>query len=158
MRCIDCHWFKKAPPAGRESKPCSELGEVASNAACDRFTEFVYEHDPPPELKKLSSKELEGVLGALCGQKYHEIFGEIIAEEFVLDQNLDHALKKPSAQLQQQGASITADFGDLKRTANKMISLYRTYRLATALGLGAFVDQIMTAEIEKNFRYHGKED
>ncbi len=154
-RCFDCHWYETAPPAGRESSSCNDLGELAQSQACDQFTRRVESEevfldlkpDPLPTLK-----QREEYIGALKNQSYAEIFHEILAENFVLSQDAYRSMKAVQAQLQTQGAEITAQAADFDRTAQKLIDIYVTYRLACAVGLGAFVDRIMQREIENKFR------
>ncbi len=153
MRCHDCHWFENAPPAGRKAKPCVQLAEMAQNQACDHFTEKIQDApEPVLTLPKMEPDQVEGYIGALTEQKYRDIFHEIIAESFVLEQDLDIAAKTIAAQLQTQGANITAPADQFKRIADKLIELYVVYRTCNAVGLGAFAGEIMTAEIARKFK------
>jgi hypothetical protein len=154
-RCFDCHWFENAPPSGRRSKPCADLGELAQSESCDNFVEKLIDK-PAPALprKPVTPVEAGNIIGALMHEEYRTIFGEVIAEGFVLEQDADLALKNIRAQLETQGANIALEGNEYKRIADKLIYLYKTYRLILAVGLGRYADEIMAQEIANRYKVH----
>lgn len=156
-RCYDCHWFESAPPAARNPEPCADLGELPQNQACDHFKSRVEEIDTYEVLEPTpihTLKERVKYLGSLTEESYRSIFHEILAENFVLAQDADLAVKTVQAQLQAQGATAIAPAEDFKRTFDKLVDLYVTYRMINAVGLSTFANEIMSVEIANKFKSH----
>ncbi len=151
MRCSDCHWFENAPPVGRKSLPCIEQGELAQNEACEYFREREVSNVPTLPRQEITPEKAKRVIGALGNESYHDIFREIIAESFTLEQDSRLAMLNVQAQLQQQGAEIVLDGDEYKRYADRLVDLYVLYRMACATGLGRWADDIVTAEISRKF-------
>ena len=61
-------------------------------------------------------------------------------------------IKQIQYELQTQGAEITLPADQFKRYTSKIVDLYVLYRLCCAMGLGAYVDEIMSQEIENKFQ------
>lgn len=153
-RCIDCHWFEHEPPVARQSKSCSELGELAQSKACENFAMKVPDGIDGPLIAPhqfATLEERKEFLGALMDEPWAAIFHEILAENFALSQDAFLAVKKVQGQLQTIGANIQVMPRDFQRTADKMLDILVTYRLACALGLGRFADEIIQKEIEVKF-------
>ena len=158
-RCIDCHWLLVKVLHGRELRSCQDLGEIEQNAACERFTE---KKDVPSDAlstvvtpPKVDPVEVEEYLGTLAHQKYREIYHEILAESFVMEQDLRLAIHTVKAQLQTQGADITVDGTEFERMAAKLVDLHVLYRLINATGMASFTDQIMEMAITRAFKPAG---
>jgi hypothetical protein len=91
------------------------------------------------------------VVGALTHQSYRDIFHEVLAENFVLEQDLRVAVDSIKAQLQAQGANIALDPKTFERQAGRLMDLYVLYRLGLVVGLGRYIDDIMRVEISRLF-------
>jgi hypothetical protein len=136
-----------------------DLGELAQSEACDHFTGKVIDDTPIPQLerKPISPIEAEKIIGALTNEEYRTIFGEVLAEGFTLEQDAQLALKNIQAQLQTQGVNIELEGNEYKRVTDRLIDLYKTYRLILAIGLARYSDEIMAQEIIRKFRVSTKE-
>jgi len=145
MRCIDCHWFETKTKVRREMLSCKDLGEKAHTQSCDHFLKRQGEGQETAEWS-------ESLIGALSDVKFREVFHEIIAESFVLEQDAKLSVATVQAQLQTQGAQVSIDEMDFERHTSRIIDLYILYRLILAMGLGRYTDEIMRAEIERKFR------
>lgn len=131
MTCKDCVWFGRS--MGRAQKSCQDLGETEDNNACPSFL------------------NVPARVASLGQEHYRDVFHEIISEQFVLEQDLSVAVDTVKAQLQAQGALITMEDGFIKRASSKLIDTVIMYRLSLAVGLGRFVDQIMSHHIDSTF-------
>jgi|GEM_PF-4813407 len=141
MMCRDCAWFRR--PRGRVPTTCADVGEEPEGDACPQF-----EVDAPePEVP-----EPAAFVGALTRQSYRDIFHEVLAENFVLEQDARLAIDTVRAQLQAQGANIAMEPSSFNRQAGRLIDLYVLYRLVLAVGLSRYVDDIMRTEIVRMFR------
>ena len=138
MNCKDCRWLDE--PHGRDGASCRDQGNGDDSEACDTFAAL----DP-----EVSRAFTERKIGALTQQSYQAAFHEIMAEKFVLEQDLVLAETSIQMQLQSQGANVRADLQPMLRTANWLIDIYGTYRLSCAVGLGRFADDIINREIER---------
>lgn len=141
MRCRHCAWFRR--PRGRTPTTCRDLGEEPDRDACPQFEPDV----PEPEIP-----EPEQYVGALTQQHYRDIFHEVLAESFVLEQDAKVAIDTVRAQLQTQGANIQLDPARFQRVSGRLTDLYVLYRLCMAVGLSRYVDGIMEQEITRMFR------
>lgn len=106
----------------------------------------------PPDAKKILTQ-----LGALSDMKYRDIFHEVLAESFTLEQDSELALKTIQAQLQTQGAEVVLEGFAYQRYASRLAELWTLHRLILAMGLAPYLDQIMAAEIEYRFKPPRKE-
>lgn len=140
MHCRHCAWFRR--PRGRVPTTCRDLGEEPSSEACSQFEIDAPTPDPPSP---------EAAIGALMSQNYRDIFHEILAESFTLEQDLHISVDTVRAQLQAQGANISAMPAQFNRVAGKLVDLYVLYRLALAVGLGRFADTLVGVAINKSF-------
>jgi len=141
MLCRDCAWFHR--PRGRVATTCRDVGEDADNEACPQFENREPEH---------VVAEPEAAVGALVHQNYRDIFHEMLAESFTLEQDSKLAVATIRAQLQAQGANIEMDPATFSRQSGRIVDLYVLYRLVLAMGLGRYADKIMETEIERVFR------
>lgn len=141
MQCRHCAWFRRA--RGRTPTTCRDVGELATNDACEQF-----EVDAP-EPKHPSPREL---VGALAHERYSDIFHEVLAESFVLEQDARIAIDTIRAQLQTQGANISLDPVRFERQTGRLVDLYVLHRLVNAMGLSRYSDRILDVEIERMFR------
>jgi len=151
-RCVDCYWFNNPPKAGRESKTCSDLGELAQNKACDNFTPRPVDEELKAAVPDLTPEGVSSFVGALAHQSYRDIFKEVLSEGFVLEQDVELAMKDVQYQLQTQGANIEVDTGEYSRVASKLADLYMTYRMILAMGLAPYRQEIMSMAIQRKFR------
>ena len=142
--CQECCWFDRPVRVGRINRTCSDLGEKPETDACDRFMSKPSEGDLYPEW-------VQEQVGALQNLPYRELFHEILAESFVLEQDAKLAVMGIQTQLQTQGAEVVLDEKEFDRSTSKLIDLYQTYRLICLLGLTRFRDEIMSAEIKRKF-------
>lgn len=124
---------------------CNDLGEKAHSQSCDNFLKRREDNQDVSEW-------VEGLLGALSDVKFRDVFHEIVAENFALDQDYRLAIATIQAQLQTQGAHVSVDETQLERYADRLIDLYVLYRMINAIGMGRYTDEIMKAEIERKFR------
>jgi hypothetical protein len=131
-------------PQGRDGTSCRDDGNAPETPGCPQFS-------PRDDTARLADN-VERV-AALTQQSYQEIFHEILAEKFVLEQDMAVATTTIEAQLQVQGANVRVDLDGVRRTAGWLIDMYATYRMTAAVGLSRFTDEIMRCEIE---RYFGK--
>jgi hypothetical protein len=145
MRCRNCAWFHR--PRGRTPTTCRDVGEEPGNEACPQFE--VEEPEP-------SVPDPPAAVGALLHQNYRDIFHEVLAESFTLEQDAKVAVDTVRAQLQAQGANISVDPASFNRQAGRLVDLYVLYRLALAVGLSRYVDRIMEMEIARIFRDRDK--
>lgn len=141
MRCRDCAWFRR--PRGRVPTTCADVGEEPNSEACPQFELEA----PEPEVP-----DPEVVIGALTQQSYRDIFHEVLAESFVLEQDARLAVDTVRAQLQAQGANIAMDPASFNRQAGRLVDLYVLYRITLSIGLARYVDDIMRTEIARVFR------
>lgn len=141
MQCRNCAWFHR--PRGRTPTTCRDVGEEPTNEACLQFEV----HAPEPE-----PVEPSAAVGALTQETYRDIFHEVLAETFVLEQDARIAVDTIRAQLQTQGVNIDLEPGAFNRQAGRLVDLYMLYRLSLVIGLGRFADHIMKCEIERVFR------
>lgn len=141
MQCRNCAWFRR--PRGRTPTTCRDVGEEPTNDACAQFEIDAPEPEPV---------EPKAAIGALTRESYRDIFHEVLAETFVLEQDAQIAVDTIRAQLQTQGVNIALEPAAFTRQAGRLIDLYVLYRLTLAIGLGRFTDQIITREIERVFR------
>jgi len=155
MRCVDCHWFETKVKFGRDLRSCQDLGELPQNEACANFSPLnPSASDVPVEVtpkKDMTPDEVESAIGALTKQKYRDIFHEILAESFVMEQDVRLSVQTIRAQLQTQGAEVSAEAKDFERAAGKLVDMYVLYRLINATGMAAFTDKIMDIAIRKAF-------
>lgn len=128
--CQDCRFFRLG--VGRDGKSCQDIGERPNGVACESFR-------PEPQV------------GALPPEAHRDVFHEILAESFVLEQDVRLAVDTIKAQLQTQGASIDVDGKDFRSSAGRLVDLYVVYRLIMTVGLGRYADEIMAAEIQRRF-------
>lgn len=143
MRCRDCAWFHR--PRGRTPTTCRDVGEEPDNEACSQFE---------IEAPEASVPDPAATIGALEYQQYRDIFHEVLAESFVLEQDARLAVDTVRAQLQTQGANVAMDPTTFNRQAGRLVDLYVLYRLVLACGLSRYVDDIMKREIDRIFRDH----
>jgi hypothetical protein len=68
-----------------------------------------------------------------------------------LEQDSKLAIKTIQVQLQTQGAQVVLDGKEFEKSIGKLIDVYQLYRLACAVGLGAFAEEIVTADIKRRF-------
>jgi hypothetical protein len=141
MQCRHCAWFRR--PRGRTPTTCRDVGELPDSDACSQFEVDVPEPDPP--------KPAEFV-GALAHEQYRDIFHEVLAESFVLEQDAKIAIDTVGAQLQTQGANISLDPVKFERQTGRLVDLYVLYRLVNVIGLVRYCDDIMKTEIARVFR------
>ena len=141
MQCRHCAWFRR--PRGRTPTTCRDVGERAENDACPQFEVDAPEPEPP------NPREF---VGALTHQRYSDIFHEVLAESFVLEQDKQIATDTIRAQLQTQGANISLDSTRFDRVSGRLVDLYVLYRLTMAMGLSRYADRIMETEIARVFR------
>lgn len=141
MRCRNCAWFHR--PRGRTPTTCRDVGEEAGNEACLQFEVEAPEPEKPDPVS---------AVGALEHQDYRDIFHEVLAESFTLEQDSKLAVATVRAQLQAQGANIEMDPAAFNRQAGRLVDLYVLYRLTLSMGLGRYVDRIMETEIARVFR------
>lgn len=141
MQCRHCAWFRRA--RGRTPTTCRDVGERSENEACAQFEVDAPESAPP------TPKEL---VGALSRERFSDIFHEILAESFVLEQDARVAIDTIRAQLQTQGANISVDPTRFERQSGRLVDLYVLYRLINAIGLARYADRIIETEIERVWR------
>lgn len=134
--CVDCRWF--CAPSGRDGLSCRDVGEEPGSEVCDQY-----------EKPKVDAQDY---IGSLTQQSYREIFHEVLAEAFVLEQDMRLAVDTVKAQLQTQGANIDVEPLSFVRSAERLIDLYVTYRLGCAIGMNRYIDQIMDREIFNKFQ------
>jgi hypothetical protein len=140
MRCRNCAWFRRL--RGRVPTTCRDVGEEADNEACSQFEIDEPEREPP---------DPKTAVGALLDQPYREIFHEILAENFVLEQDVRIAVDTIRAQLQAQGANIAIDTTYFERQADRLVRLYVLYRMTMAVGMQQYTERIIENEIERMF-------
>lgn len=138
MQCRHCAWFRR--PRGRTPTTCRDVGEQPDNEACPQFEVDAPEPEPP--------KPAEFV-GALARERFSDIFHEILAESFVLEQDARVAVDTIRAQLQTQGANISLDSSRFDRQTGRLVDLYVLYRMINATGLARYADRIIEQEIQR---------
>ena len=143
MKCGECHWFREKSRFGRDPRACQDLGEKPEAEACDRFMKGPRDGNVPEWTNEQ--------VGALLNVRYRDLFHEILAEGFVLEQDAKLAVATIQAQLQTQGALVVLEGREFERSVMRLIDLYQVYRIANVLGLGRFANEIMTAEIQRRF-------
>jgi hypothetical protein len=141
MRCKSCAWFRR--PRGRTPTTCRDVGEAADNEACAQFEVDAPEPAPPTPAE---------LVGALSRERFSDMFHEILAESFVLEQDARVAVDTIRAQLQTQGANITLDPGRFERQSGRLVDLYVLYRLVNVVGLARYADRIIETEIDRMWR------
>jgi len=141
MRCRNCAWFHR--PRGRTPTTCRDVGEEAGNDACPQFEVATPEPTEPDPV---------AAVGALQHQNYRDIFHEVLAESFTLEQDAKLSVATVRAQLQAQGANIEMDPAAFNRQSGRIVDLYVLYRLVLSMGLSRYVDKIMETEIDRVFR------
>ncbi len=129
--CGNCRSFRLV--WGRGSETCEQRGEGPTNPPCPQY------------------RATTANVGALPDQDYADVFHEILAESFVMEQDLRLSVDTIKAQLQTQGANIEVDSLDFNRSSSRLIDLYVLYRLTMAIGLARYSDEIMVAEIQRQF-------
>ena len=144
--CSECHWFLTKSRFGREEKSCHDLGEKPDTPSCDRFLKSPRDGNFPEWVQEQ--------VGALLNVRYKDVFHEILAEGFVLEQDAKLSVATVQAQLQIQGAPVVLEGKEFERSIMRLIDIYQVYRMACAIGLGRFVDEIMSAEIKRRFLQH----
>ena len=141
MQCRHCAWFRRA--RGRTPTTCRDVGEVADNDACAQFEVDAPEPEPPKPAE---------LVGALSRERFSDIFHEVLAESFVLEQDARVAVDTIRAQLQTQGVNISLDPTRFERQSGRLIDLYVLYRLVNAVGLARYSDRIIETEIARVWR------
>ena len=141
MQCRQCAWFRR--PRGRTPTTCRDVGETADSEACPQFEVDAPDPEPPKPAE---------MIGALTHERYSDIFHEVLAESFVLEQDARVAIDTIRAQLQTQGANITLDPTRFDRQTGRLVDLYVLHRLVNAIGLSRYADRIMETEIARVFR------
>lgn len=101
----------------------------------------------PPEVQKIVAQ-----IGALSDINYRDIFHEILAEGFTLEQDAELALKTIQAELQTQGAEVVLEGMSYQRYASRLADLWALHRLILAMGLAPYLEEIMSTEINNRFR------
>jgi len=146
--CRECYWFNEKSRFGRDPRSCLDLGETPENEACDRFMTKPSEAERYPEW-------IQEQVGALANVRYRDLFHEILAESFVLEQDSKLAGQAIKIQLQTQGAEVVFDDKEFTKSLGRLIDIYQVYRMACVVGLGAFANEIVSAEIKRKFQRAG---
>jgi hypothetical protein len=96
-------------------------------------------------------------VGSLTKPDYHSFFREILGERFTVERDLVKALDEVDRILQQQGSLNEEMDGDLPAVEKEflvgrtdlLLDFYVLHRMALALGLGVYAEDIVRAEIAR---------
>jgi hypothetical protein len=145
--CGECYWLKEKSRFGRDIRSCQDLGEKPESEICDRFMTKPKDAEKFPEW-------VQEQIGALANVRYKDLFHEIIAEGFVLEQDSKLAVQAIKIQLQTQGADVVLDGKEFEKSVGRLIDIYQVYRMACVIGLGSFANEIVSAEIQRRFKQY----
>lgn len=163
-RCQDCHFFRSPVLVGRKERTCEDLGERPSNRGCANFQpkwkakdEFALalkskaSSSDQAVVRRHPEEEARAKIAQYSQQSTQVVLEHILSDAFNVAQDSHLAVNHIGSLLEQQGADVEFSPTQYRVYTDKLMDLTLLHQLGHALGMSAYLDQIMAYEIANKF-------
>ncbi len=152
--CGDCFFFKNHQIGGRDTRPCSEVGEVETGEVCVSFRSRYLQRNPL--LMILRDEQMKTKIKPQDPTRYFDVFDDIGQEAYNIEGQIKKWVTEEEHRLRHNGKPGNIKGGKaMIRTVGDLSEVRILDELVQVFGLDRYRDQIVSYAIHRLFARKG---